>query len=149
MTPHRPTLIAPALIASRTRAALGYADIKVKDSNERIGIPSSTMARIVSPTNPRGASFEERSQIADACDVPAWFMEHGFDPLKETVGDDLQATTTRLLAEVKVIKAAMAQAGIDVPVARADLDAAVREAGRMRREELDAEDQDQDDAQFG
>lgn len=72
-------LLEPAEAARRTRAALAYANIDVKESKKRIGISSPTMARIVSPTSPRGfRSIEEAWLIADRCEVPREFMEHGF-----------------------------------------------------------------------
>lgn len=76
-------LIDPALVAARARAALAYAAINVRDSTKRVGIHSSTMTRIVSPSNPRGASLEELWAIADACKVPRSFMERGFEALDE------------------------------------------------------------------
>lgn len=77
-------LIDPAHVAARARAALAYANIEVKDSKDRIGIPYSTMTRIVSPKNPRGArTVEELWAIADACGVPRAFMERGFEVVVE------------------------------------------------------------------
>lgn len=67
--------------AARVRAAMAYADIDVKDSEERVGIGPATMARIMSPTTPRGASIDELRQIAHACGVPEGFMEQGFEAL--------------------------------------------------------------------
>lgn len=69
----------PESVAARVRAALAYANIKVKDSGKRVGISAATMARIVSPTDPRGADGDQLDLIADACGVPRWFLERGFD----------------------------------------------------------------------
>jgi hypothetical protein len=71
----------PETIAARVRAALAYANIKLTDKGKPTSVGSinqSTMARIVSPTNPRGASIDELREIAEACGVPRSFMEEGF-----------------------------------------------------------------------
>jgi hypothetical protein len=75
------TLSSPETIAARARAALAFANIKLTDKGAPVKVGSisqSTMSRIVSPTNPRGASVEELWEIADACGVPRAFMEEGF-----------------------------------------------------------------------
>jgi hypothetical protein len=77
-------------IAARVRAALAYANIKLTDKGSPVKVGSisqATMARIISPTNPRGASVEELWAIADACGVPRSFMEEGFAPLERPVSD--------------------------------------------------------------
>jgi hypothetical protein len=75
-------LPSPEVVAARARAALAYANIKLTEKGEPVKVGSinqATMARIVSPTNPRGAnSIEELWEIADACGVPRSFMEEGF-----------------------------------------------------------------------
>lgn len=75
-------LPSPETVAARTRAALAYANIKLTDKGEPVSvgaISQPTMARIISPTNPRGVkSLEELWAIADACGVPRAFMEEGF-----------------------------------------------------------------------
>jgi hypothetical protein len=80
-------LIAAEKVAARVRAALAYANIDVNKSDTLIGIGRSTMARIVSPSKPRGASIEELWRIADACGVPRSFMERGFDTPSEVPAD--------------------------------------------------------------
>lgn len=94
-------LIEAKVAAARTRAALAYANIDVKRSGDRIGISSATMARIVSPSNPRGASIEELWQIADACKVPRWFMEQGFDAPASTELEDQVAEHHERLARIE------------------------------------------------
>ena len=84
------TSIDPAIMASRVRAALAYADIHVKGSHRETGIGDSTMTRIVSSTSPRGASSDEMVKIADACGVPLWFLRHGFTPPVTTGEADLR-----------------------------------------------------------
>jgi hypothetical protein len=72
----------PETVAARARAALAYANIKLTEKGTPVKVGSvtqATMARIISPTNPRGAaSIDELWEIADACGVPRSFMEEGF-----------------------------------------------------------------------
>lgn len=134
----------------RARAAWAYSRMDQKDLAAAASLHYDRLRAILGGGRPpKDVPIEELWAIAEAAGVPRWFMEHGFDPMKETVGDDLQETTTRLLAEVKVIKKAMAQAGIDLPVDRADLDAALREEERLRQEELGDEDRGEAGGQFG
>lgn len=79
-------LPSPEAVAARTRAALAYANIKLTEKGEPVSvgaISQPTMARIISPTNPRGVrSVEELWAIADACGVPRSFMEEGFSSVE-------------------------------------------------------------------
>lgn len=87
--------------AKRVRAALAYAGIDVKESKEKTGVTYATMQRIVSPTNPRGASLDELRQIADHCPgVPRWFLEYGFAPPVETGETDLRQEVSDTRAEL-------------------------------------------------
>lgn len=65
--------------ALRTRAAIAYSGKEQSEIAELSGIPLYTIRRIVSLANPRGAPIEELWLIADACTIPRWFMEAGFD----------------------------------------------------------------------
>jgi hypothetical protein len=83
----------PLETARRVRAALAYADIKVRgNSEERFQIGEATMRRITSSTDPRGATIEELWRIADACGVPREFLLSGFgrydeeEPVSDRVG---------------------------------------------------------------
>lgn len=95
--------------AARVRAALGYANLTVKQAprEQRLkdaNITYATLTRIVSATNPRGADIEELWAVADACDIPRRFMERGFDELREagqaerieTLANDLAALRRRV-----------------------------------------------------
>lgn len=72
----------PEIVAARARAALAYANIKLTEKGAPVKVGSitqATMARIISPTSPRGAnSIEELWEIAEACGIPRSFMEEGF-----------------------------------------------------------------------
>ena len=102
----------PETIAARVRAALAYANIKLTDKGKPASVGSisqSTMARIVSPTNPRGASIEELWEIADACGVPRSFMEEGFS--ESGSADDRVSELEAQMAAVGVLLPLLAQAG--------------------------------------
>lgn len=73
----------PAEVARRVRAALAYADIDIKHAEPQVGISSATIARIVSPSTPRGVRGEaELDLIAQATGVPIGFLINGW-PLEE------------------------------------------------------------------
>ncbi len=100
----------PRLTADRVRAALAFSNINVTDSLQRVGISKATMQRIVSPTNPRGASIEEMQLVAVACpDVPAWFLEHGFSPPVETGETDLRQELNDTRDELEALLARVAR----------------------------------------
>ncbi len=93
-------LVDPRITASRVRAALAYTNINLSDSDEKVGIKTGTMARITSPTSPRGAKPDELQLIADACpEVPAWFFDYGFLPPAETGEEDVR----RRIAELESV----------------------------------------------
>jgi hypothetical protein len=62
------------LIAARVRAALAYAALTYEDAADVIpNMGASTLRRIASPKNPRGATAHELAHIALACRVePDW-----------------------------------------------------------------------------
>lgn len=113
-------LIDPEEAARRVRAALAYADIDVKASPAATGISYATMQRIVSPTSPRGATIEQLWAIADACDVPRRFMEHGFT--SSDVPEDIESQ----LSEIRDVLVAQAAADEQLRRQLADL----RDEGR-------------------
>lgn len=107
-------LPAAADVAARTRAALAYADIQVKDAEAKVGISYATMARIVSAKNPRGAhTVEELWRIADGCGVPRSFMERGF--AGDRVPLDEEAVAARL-ADVERKLELLTQRAVTEPV---------------------------------
>lgn len=69
----------------RARAAIAYWGGEHEDLAEATGIKLSTLRRIVSRTNPRGANPDELERIAQACGVPRRFMLNGFDPDGESL----------------------------------------------------------------
>jgi hypothetical protein len=65
-------------IAARVRAALAYAALTYEEAADLIAdMGSSTLRRITSPKNPRGAALHELSRIAVACDVPLDWLTSG------------------------------------------------------------------------
>lgn len=94
-----------AEIASRVRAALAYANIYAKDSEEEVGISPATMARIISPTAPRGASLDELRMVAGACGVPLWFLEYGWSPPVKTGEEEMRERMADIEAAVRALGA--------------------------------------------
>lgn len=76
--PIRAPLVAPSESARRVRAAIAYSGLDHEEVAERTYIHAGTIRRIASRTKPRPATIEELWAIADACNVPRAFMEHGF-----------------------------------------------------------------------
>lgn len=76
-------LIAPETAAKRARAALELAPYSREELERRAeerGLRSAAFARIVAKTNPRGfKTIEELWALADACEVPRWFLENGLE----------------------------------------------------------------------
>lgn len=97
-------LIDPAKTAARARAAAAYSGLEHAEIVARAkAVKRDALPRILSKTNPRGASREEREALADACGVPRWFMEEGFATpsvasLEERI-EGLEASVKRLLDE--------------------------------------------------
>lgn len=70
----------PELVAGCVRAAIAYRDMRGPDVAAATGINVATLRRIVSKTNPRGASPDELYAIAKATDVPLeWFVAGTWD----------------------------------------------------------------------
>jgi hypothetical protein len=96
--------------ARRVRAALAYANIEVKSSKGATGISGATMARIVSPTSPRGAKNEdEAARIAHATGVPLAFLLHGF-------GQEAPALVERVEALEHQMATLLRRFGADEPL---------------------------------
>lgn len=97
----------PKETARRVRAALAYAGIDVKDTDEKVGITTATMARIVSQTKPRGfQKAGELEKVAGACEVPEDFLRYGWareDPdilgRLSKLESEMDAVLKRLVAE--------------------------------------------------
>lgn len=93
-------LIAADEVARRVRAAAAYAGIDHDELAAATGITVPTLRRIVSKSAPRGASAEERWSIADACQVPRWFLETGFAIVDPAAGSgDFVVTAMRRFGE--------------------------------------------------
>lgn len=71
----------PAELSARARACRAYAGIKEHDLAEATGIQPERLRRILRATHPSRATVDELLVIADACDVPRAFVEHGFGAL--------------------------------------------------------------------
>lgn len=96
-----PTLIDPEIARRRARAAMEYRGLSWRELARRSGLSPDTVRRIVSPSSPRGFySSDERDAIADACEVPRWFLERGFDGQTSNGDSDLAAQVTRLRGAV-------------------------------------------------
>lgn len=76
-------LIAPETAGRRARAAVELAPYdrdELERRAEERGLRSSAFARIVAKKNPRGfKTIEELWALADACEVPRWFLEEGLE----------------------------------------------------------------------
>jgi len=72
-------LISPPEAARRVRAALAYAGTSHADISKATGITAGTLRNMTSHSRPSGGSLDRLYLIAEACGVPRWFMEHGFD----------------------------------------------------------------------
>ena len=71
----------PHVTAARVRAALAYANLTYADASAGTPLSVSTLRRIASVTNPRGADDVELAAIAQACDVPpAWLGTGVWEP---------------------------------------------------------------------
>lgn len=110
-------LISPAEAAARVRAALAYSGMEYEQLSEKTKIPVGTLRGITSRTRPTSGTLERLWAIADACGVPRWFVEHGFEPPAEMdsdVGGRLEfleaavAETQEVLAEAAAARAATA-----------------------------------------
>jgi hypothetical protein len=66
------------LVAARVRAALAYAALTYEDAADVIpNMGTSTLRRIASPKNPRGATAHELAHIALACGVALDWLTRG------------------------------------------------------------------------
>ncbi len=92
--------------AARIRAAISYAD---KDRDEigdalraRVGEGSpETVSRLMS--GKKVSDEKVREVIADACDVPLWFLEHGFDPAAAGADPTLAEEVEALRRQMDVV----------------------------------------------
>ena len=97
-------LIPPVDAARRARAAMAYAGLDAKDVAQATDIGKATLDRITSRTNPQNGTIDRLWTIADACQVPRSFMEHGFatEPAIEAPAD-LAGRLASLEAEVRLL----------------------------------------------
>jgi hypothetical protein len=101
-------LIAPAEASRRARAALEYArfdrdEVQRRAQGRHPQITPATFNRIVSPTNPRGfSSSDELRAFAEACEVPSWFLERGFDEPQRDRLSQVEATLAVLAKAVSL-----------------------------------------------
>lgn len=77
--PSSAAVASPEHTAARVRATLAYANLRYEDVAERTDgtLTASTLRRIASASNPRGAELNELWSIADACQVPRDWLERG------------------------------------------------------------------------
>lgn len=75
--------------AARVRAARAYADLNRIQLGELIGFSKETISRIESGDRPVSGDPVLLLKIADACSVPASFLERGFET-DGTYGDDME-----------------------------------------------------------
>jgi hypothetical protein len=104
--------------AKRCRAAWAYAALGQSELAAQAGIHKDRFRRLIARSNPDRASIEELRAIASVTNVPADFMEHGWDIARwrsaETHASQLErlADAVRLLqqeldADVGALQAAM------------------------------------------
>ncbi len=76
----------------RIRAAMAYGGYKGRDAlAEAIQLSSSTLQRIEGVAEPaRPPKRSELLAIADACDVPMWFLEGGWEGWRKSVDSKAQ-----------------------------------------------------------
>jgi transcriptional regulator with XRE-family HTH domain len=84
------------------RAARAYADLKQPELAAKTGIGVETVKRIEAGTGGRVPSLEERQLIADACDVPRDFLDHGFPVESQTTPIERRLST--LEAQVRALR---------------------------------------------
>lgn len=68
-------------LAARVRAAIAYSGLRTDQVAKQLGddLSVATLRRITSSTNPRGASLDTLTRIADVCGVPVDWLEYGWD----------------------------------------------------------------------
>jgi hypothetical protein len=89
----RVLLIAPEVTARRVRVLMEYSGMSAAGLAQKSGVSLYILNRIIArdaKDGPRGASLDELTLLANAADVPNWFVEDGFDghaddPLTERV----------------------------------------------------------------
>lgn len=85
-------VVALSETARRIRAAMAYGGYKGRDAlAEAIEISPSTLQRIEGVAEPtRELKRSELLAIAEACDVPVWFLESGWEGLRGSVDAEAQ-----------------------------------------------------------
>lgn len=100
----------PPEIANRVRAAFAYAGQDVTKEHNELGISKATVARIVSRSDPRGASSEELERVATFTGVPLGFLLDGWASDAPRIDERVEALEHRLTALLDEIAAAREEA---------------------------------------
>lgn len=70
--------------ARRVRAAIAYSGQTQPAVAEAAQVSYTLLRHIVNAKRPAGGTLDRLYRIADACEVPQWFMRHGFPEDFET-----------------------------------------------------------------
>jgi hypothetical protein len=84
--------------AKRCRAAWAYAALGQSELAAQAGIHKDRFRRLIARSNPDRASIEELRAIANVTNVPADFMEHGWD-ITRWRSPDIHASQLERLAD--------------------------------------------------
>lgn len=84
--------------AARIRAARAFADLDQADFAQALGVSVVSIKRMERGT--RDISLDDLYALAELCDVPRQFMEHGFvvDEIQGIAGEDVRALTKAFTA---------------------------------------------------
>lgn len=96
-------LIEPVDAARRARAAMAYAGLDAKEVAQLTNIGKATLDRITSRTNPQSGTIDRLWIIADACQVPRSFMEHGFAAFSPSAEGQPEERLVALEAQVRLL----------------------------------------------
>jgi transcriptional regulator with XRE-family HTH domain len=100
--------------ARRVRAAQGYSGYRrIEDLAQASGVSKDILRRLVLRKNPQAADRDQLEAIADACEVPYWFVEHGFNPPAEVF--DATSHGDRLTAVEDQVRVLLEAAGAQAP----------------------------------
>ncbi len=105
--------------ARRVRAAQGYSGYRrIEDLAKASGVSKDILRRLVLRKNPHAADRDQLEAIADACEVPYWFVEHGFNPPAEVF--DATSHGDRLTAVEDQVRVLLEAAGAQAPAGDRD-----------------------------